>query len=662
METKSLRVPALALASLLLAAAHSTPAEPRAQEDELPTADQVIDAFVQATGGKAAYAKLLNRVEEVTIEPAGSGMTISMTAYYARPDKSYILIEGESFGRIEQGTTDGIAWESSAISGPSIKEGEERDRMLRSGIFDQVTDWRKLFRRAACTGVESIDGKPCYRIVLTPAAGDPETRYYDRESGLVTKFEGTIEGSVPFEMFLGDYREVDGVFLPHHFRRVAMGQVTKFQMESIRHNVELPADRFELPDDVKSLLDRGEPDLHQLNLESFEQVWSIVNDHYWDPEFGGLDWRAVRDELRPRILEASTLPEARAVLRDMISRLQLSHFGIIPPEDPGDREDSPPAGPSGGETGIDARVIGGKALVTTVDEGSPADRLGIRPGWEVLRINDYDVVANLEKLDRNLPDTPSKRVKMAAGMVVRVRSGVGESVAITFRNGDGEVVDLSVPFGAPRGRNARVGNFGHARVRIDVTTLGDDIGYIAVNKFLDPAHVMKTFNAALESFLEAEGLILDLRGNAGGKDAMAMGMLGWLAPKKWVAGRLRTRGREIEMTVQPRARTYDGPLVVLTDGLTGSSAEFMAAALQEIGRAYVIGTRTKGEALPAEYTKLPNGDVFLYAVADFVTGDGVRLEGVGVAPDVEVALTQASLLEGRDIVLEAAIDWIRAQD
>ena len=207
-----------------------------------------------------------------------------------------------------------------------------------------------------------------------------------------------------------------------------------------------------------------------------------------------------------------------------------------------------------------------------------------------------------------------------------------------------------------------VGNFGYARVRIDVKTLGDNTGYIAVNKFLDPLHVMKIFNEAMESFLDADGIILDLRGNGGGKDLMAMGMMRWLAPRKWVAGRLRTRGREIEMIVRPLSRTYDGPVVVLTDGLTGSSAEFVAAALQEIGRADVIGTRTKGEALPAEYTTLPNGDVFLYAVADFVTGAGKRLEGVGVTPDIEIALTRESLLDGRDIVLEAAVEWIGTGD
>jgi len=655
------RPPGVLLSALALVFL-AVPAAPQVQEDELPEAAQILDNHVRVTGGKEAYDKLRNRVEEGSIESVGSGADISMTAYHARPDLAYFLIEVKGLGKIERGSKGGVAWESSPMTGPVIKEGAERARMLRLARFDRAVQWRELFEKAEYVGIEAIDDQPCYEVVLTPAVGDPETHFYDKESGLLHKVEEIAPAATPFELFISDYREVDGVLCPHLLRRVPAGQVTIFTIESIEHNVELPADRFDLPEDVRSLLAEGGPDLRQLNLESFEQVWSLVNDQYWDPEFGGLDWQAVGDELRPRIMEASTLPEARVILRDMISRLKLSHFGIIPASAPAERERPRNVGASGGETGIDARVIGGEALVTTVDEDSSADRVGVQLGWEIIRIGEFDVVANLEKLDRELPDTPSKRVKMTGEMVVRVRAGVGESVAITFRNGEGELVDLTIPFGEPRGRSAQVGNFGQARVRIEVETLEDSIGYIAVSKFLDPVHVMKTFNDALVSFMEADGIILDLRGNGGGKDAMALGMMGWLAQEKWVAGKLRTRGNELKMIVRPRARTYDGPVAVLTDGLTGSSAEFLAATLQEMGRGTVIGTRTKGEALPAQYMTLRNGDVFLYAVADFVTGAGVRLEGVGVAPDLEVALTQASLLEGRDLVLEAAVDWVRSQE
>ncbi len=65
-----------------------------------------------------------------------------------------------------------------------------------------------------------------------------------------------------------------------------------------------------------------------------------------------------------------------------------------------------------------------------------------------------------------------------------------------------------------------------------------------------------------------------------------------------------------------------------------------------------------GQALPAAFTRLPNGDTLLHAVADFVTADGTRLEGRGVVPDEAVRVDAAALAGGRDPVLAAALAWI----
>ena len=64
-----------------------------------------------------------------------------------------------------------------------------------------------------------------------------------------------------------------------------------------------------------------------------------------------------------------------------------------------------------------------------------------------------------------------------------------------------------------------------------------------------------------------------------------------------------------------------------------------------------------GQALPALFTRLPNGDVLIHAYGDFVTADGTRLEGRGVVPDEPVALDRSQLLAGRDRTLEAALAW-----
>jgi carboxyl-terminal processing protease len=164
----------------------------------------------------------------------------------------------------------------------------------------------------------------------------------------------------------------------------------------------------------------------------------------------------------------------------------------------------------------------------------------------------------------------------------------------------------------------------------------------------------------MKEFMEAEGLVIDLRGNPGGILAMGMGMAGWLIDEKNLyLGTMYTRSEELKMIVSPRPETYDGPVAILVDGLSGSCSEIFAGGLQDLGRARVFGSRTVGGVLPSAIEKLPNGDGFQYAFANYVSEGGEVLEGRGVIPDEAVTPTRQALLAGRDEVLEAAIAWIR---
>jgi carboxyl-terminal processing protease len=79
-------------------------------------------------------------------------------------------------------------------------------------------------------------------------------------------------------------------------------------------------------------------------------------------------------------------------------------------------------------------------------------------------------------------------------------------------------------------------------------------------------------------------------------------------------------------------------------------------------RGRVFGTRPAGAALASVITKLPNGDGFQYAIANYISQGGQPLEGIGVKPDEEVKLTRHQLLEGQDPVLDAAVSWIHKQN
>jgi len=97
------------------------------------------------------------------------------------------------------------------------------------------------------------------------------------------------------------------------------------------------------------------------------------------------------------------------------------------------------------------------------------------------------------------------------------------------------------------------------------------------------------------------------------------------------------------------------------DEFSASSSEEFAGGLQAIGRAAIVGKRTPGKVLIADFKQLPNGATFVYPVAVTRLADGTVLEGRGVIPDIEVALDRASLGQGRDAQLEVAIQYIEQQ-
>ena len=101
-------------------------------------------------------------------------------------------------------------------------------------------------------------------------------------------------------------------------------------------------------------------------------------------------------------------------------------------------------------------------------------------------------------------------------------------------------------------------------------------------------------------------------------------------------------------------------MAILVDPMTASTSEIFATGMQRIGRARVFGERSAGEALPAMMDRLPSGDVFVHAVADFTDPDGRRIEGAGVVPDEVVPISPKELSEGRDAALEAAARWIKS--
>lgn len=421
-------------------------------------------------------------------------------------------------------------------------------------------------------------------------------------------------------------------------------------------------------------------------MQSFEYVWRKIRDTHWDPSFGGVDWQAIHDELRPKLERAGRMSEARAILQTLVGRLNQSHFGIIPGElyqelsekpnktsgeekivpaknEPGTAVSTP--GAEDDPAGIDLRVIGGRALVTAVDSPSPAFDLGVRPGWEVLKINGAPIAPLIESVSEFYKHSAMKELKelvLKRFIGSKLTGKIGKTVRVDFLDGSGETITLDLDHIEPPGTRATFGFLPPQYIWFKARKLEHNVEYIAFNMFLEPANIMKSFEDAVRSCMKCDGMIVDLRGNPGGIGFMAVGMAGWFidTPDQRL-GTMYMRNTPLKFVVNPRLETYRGPLAILVDGASASTSEIFAGGMKDLGRARIFGTRTAGAALPSAFEKLPNGDGFQYAVANYISEGGKPLEGIGVAPDVEIAPTRAALLAGRDLPLESALSWIRAQ-
>ncbi len=236
-----------------VAPAVAQPAKPEA----LPTGEAVLAKYVEASGGLAAFDAIKNRVIHATMQIPAAGLTMKTTVYAARPDRLLTVVESDVIGKIESGVADGVAWENSAMRGPIVREGQERANALREATFDRLVYWRTAFKSAECVGADTVEGKRAFKVVMTPDGGSPLTLYFDADSGLLARVESTYEGpegKFPLVASLGDYRSVDGIKMAFTSKVSVAGQERTVTIERVEQNVDMPADRFALPAEIKALV------------------------------------------------------------------------------------------------------------------------------------------------------------------------------------------------------------------------------------------------------------------------------------------------------------------------------------------------------------------------------------------------------------------------
>ena len=397
-------------------------------------------------------------------------------------------------------------------------------------------------------------------------------------------------------------------------------------------------------------------------LATFDAAWTLVRDSHFDRTLNGVDWNAVRSELRPKAAAAKNAGELRAVLRDMLGRLGQSHFAVIPAS-----SDSPSkAAPDmSGDTGIDVRLVEGEVVVTSVEAESSAAQTGVKPGWKVVSIGG----TRLDPLVAELPTEPRLRSVEAWRVAQeRLRGTSGTRVRIAFEDTNAHLHDLTLDRRPETGEPVTVGHLPTMYVRVESERRqvagGLTAGVIRFNVWMTA--VDREFEKAMGKHRDADAIVIDLRGNPGGLAAMLMGISGYFVNERKTLGTMKTRDSELRFVANPRfvngagerVAPFAGPVAIIVDAMSGSASECFTGGMQGIKRARVFGQTSMGQALPALFNKLPNGDILIHAYGDFVAADGTRLEGRGVVPDEATPLTRESLAKGQDPAMDAALGWV----
>lgn len=367
---------------------------------------------------------------------------------------------------------------------------------------------------------------------------------------------------------------------------------------------------------------------------------------YFDTK--GIDWAELSDRYSQEVASVTEDGAYWRIVARMLAELQDGHTGLLSP-----------SVMSGRYTFATCVDLDGILMVDQV--GAVGQAAGLRRGDVVLAVNDLPIAAALKALPPMLVagSSEGQRRSRAARAVL---STTGDSLSIVVAGSAGErTVKLERPASQIAGRaDATVAE----GPRITGRLLAMCIGVITIPDFEDGGthDLVAEFDAALAPLMDAPGIILDVRGNGGGSTLISDQIAGRFLTSTFTYGREFYRQRLVlrgwsawyDYRVKPRGEIYQGRVAILTDVRCVSTTENFIVALVDSGRAQTVGQRTGGSSGNPMRFMLTGGAFVRFSAGAFHRLGGTPLEGLGIAPDVEVVWTVDDFRMGHDPDMKTA--------
>jgi C-terminal processing protease CtpA/Prc len=377
--------------------------------------------------------------------------------------------------------------------------------------------------------------------------------------------------------------------------------------------------------------------------QMLEQIEADIKQHYYDPNMHGLDLDKRFDEARQKIIKAQSQDEALLDIAAAVTALKDSHTRFLPP-----------ARPYGVDYGWVMQAVGdSKCYITAVRAESDAAAKGMKAGDQVVSLNGVSVVReDISYLEY------SYRVFPQSGFHVLLRSPDGaERPLVTMAKViPGQFMIRRADFLTWAEIHRRDGHSDRSRYYEP----NKQVVFWKLKDFVvDPVDVESSLNKVRSH----ETIVLDLRGNPGGRVDAADKLIGGFFDHDLKVADRKGRKELKPVIAKTRGRNaFTGKLIVLIDSKSVSAAEVFARVVQLEKRGVVLGDRSAGAVMESDRfvhaVPLDTANVTQYGamitVADLIMSDGKSLENVGVTPDERILPTADDIAAGRDPVLARA--------
>jgi len=298
---------------------------------------------------------------------------------------------------------------------------------------------------------------------------------------------------------------------------------------------------------------------------------------------------------------------------------------------------------SGEFQGIGARVrqdaATGEIVIVAPFRDSPAEIAGIRSGDVVLAV-----------------DGESTQGWTDDEAVRRIRGPEGTEVTLSVRHSNGETEDITVT------RDTIVIPTVFTRPLEDADgNVVSDLAYVELEQITEKTVPDLRTTVADMSDQGYRGIVLDLRRNPGGSLSATIDVADLFLEDGRILTQVDREGNETTYDAHPGDAGEDIPLVILVGPGSASGAEVIAGALRDHQRAILVGETTFGKGSVNHLRELSDGGAIYITIARWLTPNGEQIEGIGLAPDIQVTPSEEDIEADRDVQLYRAIDYLRQE-